>query len=744
MRVLFMSAAAVLLGALAGGIWGNTDVSLETVIYSWQETEAELFVTDEFGTFSDFPTTTRFVDMGSNRVSFSLTEDYQRRAVIQRLDPCNCPWGISVGRIGLASPFAYEGLQTEYWSPGGSNQRLIADTNMQLIENRAPEVDPQIVFSLDIARFIQRSTVLGALTGAVFAGATLGLVRLVSFRLRPKSVSIGDSLRPPSTWTSPAKLPAFVGWGAGVLILGAVVQVVAGSLSTGVTIDEGYHVGHLQNFLEGGDYSSASYGPAAALVGHAVNVVLGNETWGLVTSTAEAFGGRHLAMALLGILAIAAVGLTLGVAFGSWSWGLLCAALLASVPLWVGHSMFNIKDVPAGAGYAVFTAGLAVLIVNRLGLVSRLGLGFLLVAAGTLLSVGTRPGLWPLMLATAISALVVWSLGQFFERSLLLRADKFRIVIKVMAGVFVFLALILLLLFFTDVGRDFADSVTRSLNHPWSKSRRYAGLRVYNRPEAFLVFQILLSQLPLALSALFLVGTATGLVLWAQDIRRGQSISALSRVFAISAVPLFAPFFVIAVFSPVLYDGIRQILFVLPGLAVIAGIGVWGALNVTLWLFGSRRSVKLLFGMTLAVILSLTTIDQIRLFPYNYTYVNPLAQGSGVSGAWETDYWDSSMREAIVDEVAVGDPTTCGFTHKTFWNIGELRPPCVAVAPYLDSLAPASDSILGPREFWTVRSERDLLQYGPPPFNCFPESSVSRTLRSETLVMSRLYRCIDN
>jgi hypothetical protein len=35
------------------------------------------------------------------------------------------------------------------------------------------------------------------------------------------------------------------------------------------------------------------------------------------------------------------------------------------------------------------------------------------------------------------------------------------------------------------------------------------------------------------------------------------------------------------------------------------------------------------------------------------------------------------------------------------------------------------------------------MQYGPPPFNCFPESAVTRNLRFEPVVMSRLYRCID-
>lgn len=731
------------LGALTGGYVGNTAISLEAVVYSWQETEAELFVTDEYGSFADYPSTTQFVDMGSNLVSFPLVEDHQRNSFIQRLDPCDCPWGISVGRIGLSSPFAYESTLPDYWIPGGSNQRFIADANMQLIDNRLPETDPQVIVYLDVAEFIERSTVRGAFAGGAIALIALGLASFVALRSRERSqASAFARATPPRRGTS-GKLPPWVAWGGGALAVLGVVQMLAGSWQTGITIDEGYHVGHLQNFLDGRNYSSQSYGPVAALVGHTTNVVLGNEIWGVVSSSPEAFAGRHLGMALLGVLAVCAVGLTVGVMTGSWTWGLVGAALIASLPLWVGHSMFNIKDVPAGAGYALFTAGLAVLIVARFSPPLRFFLAAGLLVAGAGLGIGARPGLWPLFVASASVALMAWIVGQFFTRSQLSRSSRRNLVVSVGSAVVLFAGSLLLVLFFTDVGRELADAVTRSLDHPWSKSRRYAGLRVFNRPDALFVFQILLSQIPAVISGLFLVGTATGVVTLVRDIRRGEALSAISRIFAIVAVPVFTPFFVLAIFSPVLYDGIRQILFVLPGVAVMATIGFWGLLRSALWLFDSRRTVKTTFGVALVAVLALVAVDQLRLFPYNYVYVNEIAQGAGMSGAWESDYWDSSMRGAIAETVALDDPITCGFTHQTMLNISDLRDPCITISPYLDSLAPASDSILGPREFWTIRSERNLLQYGPPPSNCFPESAVTRTLRFETLVMSRLYRCID-
>ena len=738
--------ALSIVGGLAGATLGSTQVSLETVIYSWQKTEAQVFFTGEFGTFADNPPLAEFVDMGSNRVSFGLTEDYQRESFIQRLDPCDCPWGVSVGRIGLASPFAYEGIDAEYWIPGGSNEFLIPDANMQLVQNRLPEADPQIVFYADVPRFIHHSTVVGAATGFVLVLLLSGLVTLTLLaarRRKGQSAHAGSHHSLRNQGRHLGNWVVWVVWVAGLFIVLGSGQMLWGAHTTGITIDEGYHVDHLQNFLDGGSYSIESYGPASSLLGHAVNVSLGSETWGLVSGEPAAFAGRHLAIALLGILAIGAVGLTVGLALRSLAWGMTGSALLASLPLWVGHSMFNVKDVPAGAGYALFVAALAWLMMSRSALWPRLAFGVILGGAGLVVGVGTRPGLWPLFLLTGAMALLLSLVAQYFAQSTDSAARRRKIVARLIAGLALIAGTTIVLLLFTEAGRGLAATVTTSLDHPWSKSRRYDGVRVYNRPEALFVFRILLAQIPAFVAFLFAVGTMTGIaVLW-RDVKKGVHLSGVGHIFPLAAIQVFAPFLVVAVFSPVLYDGIRQILFILPGVAVISALGLWGLFRSALWLFGPHRRVAVGAGLALSLFLALISVDQLRLFPYNYVYVNEVAQAYGASGAWESDYWDSSMREAIEETVAVDDPITCGFTHQATVNISDIRPPCITISPYLSGLAPSSESVLGDREFWTIRSERNLLQYGPPPSNCFPESAVTRPLRSETLVMSRLYRCVD-
>lgn len=731
------------LGAFAGYSVGARDVSVETVIHSWQKSEAQLYFAGLTGDFAEESTITLSIDMGSNRIRFPIKGPDQRMSVVQRFDPCACNGGIAVGRIGLRSPFAHEPYGVERWEPAGSIQGFVPDATMVTLLNGNAEIDPQILLYLDIKTFVERSAATGAFLGGAVALLAASTTLFVTQRLRRRSHAGVNSGLGSRRRASHTLGPWVTGFAIVFTSLG-IGQAAAGAIATGVTIDEGYHVEHLQNYLDGGNYSSASYGPAAALVGHAVNIALGNEVFGTVSSNPAAFTGRHLGVALTGILAILAVGVATGVLLRSWNWGFVGAAVLASIPLWIGHSMFNIKDIPAGSGYAAFLTGLVLAISPVLRPWLRAALSVLSIAIGVLLGIGTRPGLWPLFVVSAVVALLVWGLSRMLSGEGA-GARKRRVVsLTVVGGLVGVAGAVLSVLFFTEIGRELSEAVTRSLDHPWSKSRRYAGLRVFNRPDAGLVFQILLSQLPSAISVLFLLGAGVALWMFLRALFRGGLESPRTHVFPLWGIPVFAPFIVIAIFSPVSYDGIRQILFIIPGVAVFATFGMWSLVQFLLRVFDSRKTAKNVGAIGIVVILSLIAVDQVRLFPYNYTYLNEVAQGPGLSGAWETDYWDSSFREAIEGKVVAGDPIMCGHTHTLYPNLDSLRPLCIAAVPFVEDLEGNGPSLLGEREFWTVRSERELLHYGPPPPNCQPHSAVTRQLRLEPVVMSRLYVCTDN
>ena len=145
------------------------------------------------------------------------------------------------------------------------------------------------------------------------------------------------------------------------------------------------------------------YGPVTMLVLHAWSVL-----WVYVddvATTSHAYHVRHLGVVVIGLVGVAAVAATGRVVLRSWRWGLVAAAVLAAVPMWTGHAMFNVKDVPVATGHTLCTLALLLFVRDvppRWPL--RVGrAGFLV--AGLVLTLGTRPGMWSgltVLLAVAV------------------------------------------------------------------------------------------------------------------------------------------------------------------------------------------------------------------------------------------------------------------------------------------------------------------------------------------------------
>lgn len=94
-------------------------------------------------------------------------------------------------------------------------------------------------------------------------------------------------------------------------------------------------------------------------------------------------------------------------------------------------------------------------------------------------------------------------------------------------------------------------------------------------------------------------------------------------------------------FTPNIYDGIRHVLFILPGLAVVAGLGAD-------YLFQQMRKH---ISQTVAAIATITLLVMgmasiFRMHPYQMSYFNALAaEREAVHTRYETDYWVSSYKE---------------------------------------------------------------------------------------------------
>jgi hypothetical protein len=109
---------------------------------------------------------------------------------------------------------------------------------------------------------------------------------------------------------------------------------------------------------------------------------------------------------------------------------------------------------------------------------------------------------------------------------------------------------------------------------------------------------------------------------------------------------LLLPVIAFIALRPNMYDGMRHALFLLPPMALLAAFA--GAWLVEL---ATKRGViarsAAVAGVAIAAGLSLLPL--IRLHPYQMTYFNFLVGGlHGAAGRYETDYWASSYREAML------------------------------------------------------------------------------------------------
>jgi len=154
-------------------------------------------------------------------------------------------------------------------------------------------------------------------------------------------------------------------------------------------------------------------------------------------------------------------------------------------------------------------------------------------------------------------------------------------------------------------------------------------------PRYYLAWFIVICT-PLNILFLIAIGFAGGL---AEQFRSRRSPRSF-LIFGIQIWTLF-PILYFVFFTPDVYDGIRHILFILPGLALVAGLGAD-------YFFQQMRKH---ISQTVAAIATITLLvigvaSIFRMHPYQMSYFNALAgERETIHTRYETDYWVSSYKE---------------------------------------------------------------------------------------------------
>lgn len=454
---------------------------------------------------------------------------------------------------------------------------------------------------------------------------------------------------------SPAPPRSLLVVSALVVAVGSVVTVW-GAWRIGVSFDEPFHVLRLRNFLEQGWFlldddlhdgapgewvdDAYVYAPVTALLLHGLNVVTGQETAGVISTSAEAYAVRHLGVALIGLVGVAATAVMGRLLLRTWGWGLVAAATLLAVPMWTGHSMFNLKDVPVATGYTLLTLGLMLAVRGSGGRRRREALtssaASASISVGVLLAIGTRPGIWPgLLVAWVLAALV-----------LVRRKEPRRLLMELLVpaiGAVVGLALLYPAALADPVWPR--ESALASSNYAGPGQWWYIPVQVIGGMPTLLMTMGLIGLLGLIRRGASGSGDRPGLT------RRwgGLAEPEPARLTLVLAQALLLPTLALVRQSH-LYDGLRQLLFAAPAVVLVL---LWGIRRLLATPHdGPRRLATVLACAAIAV----PTLVQVRMFPYSYAYASVVVDGLGAAGA--NDYWRTSVRE-LVPQIPQGEFVIC-------------------------------------------------------------------------------------
>ena len=523
-------------------------------------------------------------------------------------------------------------------------------------------------------------------------------------------------------------------------------MLFSGALSVGVSIDEHYHVLDFRGWAWGADPSKSLFGAhglSTQVLYHLGSSVLGAETLGSVAFSSEAFATRHTITGLMGLATgLAVMGIVWSITRDSFS-SLWAGAAILAVPTFLGHSMFNPKDIPTALGYTLYTFS-CVLVVARLREFKRsLIRDFWLIsvtAFGFWLVVGTRYIFVGAMLITAIftmtSVVFLWR----HENKVFLRITKV-CGPWLLGNLFGFIAVL-----FTNpciiaepvncenafqvFSRAFGSSSDVTFSAPTLVAGRF---ETPIDPAFWLLPLALVAGLPLSIIVLALFGAIFGPENLKPRPLTGSPNSLLGRGCIVVMTGLLwmqvllVPSLVI--FSrEEIYDRARHHLYTYPAVAALAGIGLCLVLNARF----RQKSLPWTYKWGAAVVgvlfLFIPLAEGARLWPYNYVYVNPIASLRGIEGQWETDYWAVSLREAL-DYVPVDQP---------FSVVG----PFWAVKPFM---ADRGSSPLTARanvgEVHVIEAYRPGLGWNGLPKECRDIVKIQRNLRGHVVPIAQTGIC---
>jgi hypothetical protein len=360
--------------------------------------------------------------------------------------------------------------------------------------------------------------------------------------------------------------------------------------------------------------------------------------WIVERSPFGPFETRHLLTAIVALLGIWGT-CSIAAAVGGRRAGFFAALTLALTPAWIGHGLFNPKDVPFATA-AVFATWAA----QRIAL----GEGPLrmreMVAAGLItgIALGVRPGGFFLLSYPMLAAI-----ARTARRPELAKQDLITHAARALPLFLVLVASAWIVMLSAWPWAQL-DPFVRPLEAMYAASHfKWPGNVLFEGRSISatdLPARYLFVWFGITLPEFYFIAAASGVTLLALAFRTRSWNAERLAGSGVIAWSVCLPLVAALVTHPTLYDAHRHFLFVFPPLAAHAGIALAG------FVYDARISTRIRVSVLAAWLVSalVVAIQIVELHPYEYVYFNRIVGGlPGAVGRYETDYWGASYREGF-------------------------------------------------------------------------------------------------
>jgi hypothetical protein len=351
----------------------------------------------------------------------------------------------------------------------------------------------------------------------------------------------------------------------------------------------------------------------------------------------DLFETRRLLGAAVGILGLA-VTWRIARRVGGPLAGLIALVLLAACPLYYGHMFINPKDAPFAVAMAVLLLGLVRAFEDY---PKPSWPTVIIVAIGFGLSIGSRimGGFGVIYLLAGLALLVVAETRTHGVRTAGQRLLAFAPRIVVAAALaYALMALVWPWGVIDPLNPIRAIGVfSHFFEKPWQELFEGVLLTPPEMPRRY-VPELTALQLPLIFNLLGMVGAGGMIVAATRSSRPARE----RAIYLMVALAMLLPVLIAVATRPAMYNGVRHFLFILPPLAVCAGLAAERAFQPE-----RSRIMRIALAAMLALALPLQVVQMVRLHPYQYASFNLIAGGaSGARDRFMLDYWGLSLKQA--------------------------------------------------------------------------------------------------